>query len=304
VAIGQLRRVRQQIAEHWVSTPSDELQDLYNSPLGQAHTLILQSHLRNEPLTQAEAQFKTETLDYLAEGLSVPGAMQHLLAALLYTSLLDWTAASHPAELPDWLLKDYVQSWLMPTPLEQSPEQIRQHYEHLQRLKEDLESIPQAVSLIETKLQKLLHDHFPTLVRQVFKLREINLIAFPDWQQPEEVVFQEVLAAVQGVMQRSDRAQITLLIYVSPRHAAEADLLLSGVLMQLLSEDAEAVAIDTTVESPEISLISHLDPSQWQHLLPDLAHRVILAHEDQAILQRFQAESLSTITFPSLNDQG
>lgn len=298
VAIGQLRRVRQQIAEHWVSTPGDELQDLYDGPLGQAHTLILQSNLRTEPLTQAEAQFKTDTLNYLAEGLSVPGAIQHLLAALLYTNPLDWAAASHPAELPDWLLKDYVQFWLITPPLGQAPEQIVQYYEHLQHLKQDLASLPQAVSLIETRQQKLLQDHFPVLVRLVFKLREVNLIAFPDWQQPEEVVFQDVLAAVQGVMQRSDRAQTTFLIYVSPRHAAEADLLLSGVLMQLLSEDAEAVAIDTTTASPEISLISHLSPSQWQHLLPYLAQRVMLTHEDQAVVQQLKMEDLSTLAYP------
>lgn len=106
-------------------------------------------------------------------------------------------------------------------------------------------------------------------------LKEINLIVFPDWSQPEELLgleLQKVISAIANPA--SDR--ITLLIDTTDISPEDAELLLSGVTMNLLMEED----IDIS-EGLEISLVSNLADIQWEALIPHIQAKIILSAENQ-----------------------
>ena len=49
-----------------------------------------------------------------------------------------------------------------------------------------------------------------TLIR--FNLREINLVVFPDWSQPEEVLYPELVSLIKALATHPNCNQMTLLI--------------------------------------------------------------------------------------------
>ncbi|MDX2100103.1 MAG: hypothetical protein SFW36_20195, partial [Leptolyngbyaceae cyanobacterium bins.59] len=112
-----------------------------------------------------------------------------------------------------------------------------------------------------------------------FNLREINLIAFPDWSQPEEVLDELLSSLILALLSRPDRDRITLLIDSSQANVEEADLLLSSLLMQLMLEQ------EIDLADLEISLTGSLQPQDWQSLLPHIHARIPLTWENpQAIV--------------------
>jgi predicted O-linked N-acetylglucosamine transferase (SPINDLY family)/cephalosporin hydroxylase/glycosyltransferase involved in cell wall biosynthesis len=133
LAIGQLRRIRQQLAEQWLSLPSDELQETYLSPLGQAHYLVLTSGIRNEPRTKAECLFQQETIAYLSEGLDIPGGLQHFLAAMLYLYPHQCPSLVDPTTIPEWLMGDYLKFALTPPQLFQEVGEIDKYSKYLEQ---------------------------------------------------------------------------------------------------------------------------------------------------------------------------
>ena len=68
------------------------------------------------------------------------------------------------------------------------------------------------------------------------KLREINLIIFPDWLQPEESLGLELERVVRAIATHPDKSKMTLLVDTSNVSEEDANLALSGVAMNLLME--------------------------------------------------------------------
>jgi glycosyltransferase involved in cell wall biosynthesis len=106
-------------------------------------------------------------------------------------------------------------------------------------------------------------------------LRDINLIIFPDWTQPEETVGWELQEIIKNLVTHPDRAKMTLLVDNSNITAEDADLILSSVAMNLLME--EELEVD---EGPEIVLVGELSQVQWSALIPQLQGRIKLEHEN------------------------
>jgi cephalosporin hydroxylase/tetratricopeptide (TPR) repeat protein len=111
---GQLRRIRQHLAEQCLSMPGDELDWLYPDDLGEIHRMIMASGLRDEPLTQAEQDFRKDNLEFLQDGVAVPGGIQHLLAVMLFIYPHELPTILDVQAIPIWLLTDYL--WFMGTP--------------------------------------------------------------------------------------------------------------------------------------------------------------------------------------------
>ncbi len=120
------------------------------------------------------------------------------------------------------------------------------------------------------------------------KLNEINLIVFPDWQQPEESLGWELERVIAAAVTHPDKNRITLLINTSNISEEDANLFLSSVTMNLLMEDEN---LDVT-EGPEISLVSPMGEIQWEALLPRLQARIILENENQEAIAAAKAENL------------
>ncbi|MCB8759381.1 FkbM family methyltransferase [Planktothrix agardhii 1029] len=134
-----------------------------------------------------------------------------------------------------------------------------------------------------------------TLLR--LPLKTINFVIFPDWNQPEEILYPELADAIQEIASHPNRNQIALLIDHSNFPDEEADLALSSVIMNLLME--EDIDID---ESLAIGLIGKLSPVQWSALYSRLQGRIILEHENQEILSKFTGEKLSSYSLVQVRD--
>lgn len=112
------------------------------------------------------------------------------------------------------------------------------------------------------------------------RLRSINWIAFPDWNLPEDALFAMLSDLLHSVLTHGDRAQLALLISTSGIDAEEADLIISGVLIELVIE------LEINDAEPEITLLGELSAIEWQALLPKIDRRVMLPHEDKSAIDQ------------------
>jgi glycosyltransferase involved in cell wall biosynthesis len=94
------------------------------------------------------------------------------------------------------------------------------------------------------------------------RIREINLIVFPDWSIVEESLCVALTNVIRAVVTHPNKSCMTLLIDASKISEEEANLVLSSVTMNLLWEEDLDVS-----EGPEISLVGNLSKSQWDALL-------------------------------------
>ncbi|GAX41100.1 group 1 glycosyl transferase [Tolypothrix sp. NIES-4075] len=118
-------------------------------------------------------------------------------------------------------------------------------------------------------------------------LRETNLIVFPDWSQPEELLGLELQQIISAIAAHPDSDRTTLLIDTSNISLEDAELLLSGVTMNLLMEENLDVS-----EGLEISLIRDLADIQWEALLPRIQARIVLQDENKEALAQAKADNL------------
>lgn len=145
-----------------------------------------------------------------------------------------------------------------------------------------------------TLFQELFRTYQLNTLSNDFKLSEVNLIIFPDWSQPEELVSQDLASVIRANAAHPDKSNMALLIESSNISDEEANLILSGVVMNLLMEED----LDVT-ESGEISLIGKLDEIQWEALLPHLHARIILENEDHQALARTRVQALPSYNLDS-----
>ena len=126
-------------------------------------------------------------------------------------------------------------------------------------------------------------------------LQEINLIIFPDWTQPEEIINWHLKQVIKTLVNYFRKKQTTLLIYVNNILPEDAELLLSSVVMDLLIQEN----LDITDELV-ISLVVNLTGIQLQALLPKIHTRIILEQEDQQVLQQIPLEKICSYPVDSL----
>ncbi|GAC1501422.1 MAG: hypothetical protein NVS2B14_14160 [Chamaesiphon sp.] len=127
------------------------------------------------------------------------------------------------------------------------------------------------------------------------KLKEINLIIFPDWSQPEESLGIDLERVIKAIATHPDSSRITLLIDTSNIANEDANLVLSSVTMNLLMQED----LDVT-DGPEISLVGKLGEIQWQALLLRIKSRIVLDNENQQALDRTGARRISSCELDSL----
>jgi glycosyltransferase involved in cell wall biosynthesis/predicted O-methyltransferase YrrM len=136
------------------------------------------------------------------------------------------------------------------------------------------------------------------------RLRQLNLIAFPDWTQLDDRGFPVLVDLLRAAIAHPCHAQMTLLLVVGDNDEAEADLAISAVIMQLLTEEG----MDLTDDGPDIALVNPLSDSQWRMVSPHITGWIDLGVNDQKAIaavaatlpRRTLAEltSLSTSTQP------
>jgi glycosyltransferase involved in cell wall biosynthesis len=128
------------------------------------------------------------------------------------------------------------------------------------------------------------------------KLKEINLIIFPDWSQPEEIIGLEIEQVVKAIATHPNSENITLLISTRNIAAEDAELFLSSVAMNLLVQED----LDVT-QGLEISLIANLADIQWEALLPRIHAKIVLEHEDKNAVKQAKAEAMTSYQIESFS---
>ncbi|MEY3403813.1 MAG: hypothetical protein RLZZ86_3435, partial [Cyanobacteriota bacterium] len=129
------------------------------------------------------------------------------------------------------------------------------------------------------------------------KLRDINLIIFPDWTQAEDELGLELQQVIQTLANHPENQKITLIIHTGNLTIEDAEMFLSSVAMNLLMED-----LDIT-DTIDISLVDKLGDTQWQSLLPRIYGRIILSNENEVALRRIPVGNLKSYQLDSLISQ-
>ncbi|MDB9518817.1 glycosyltransferase [Roseofilum reptotaenium CS-1145] len=123
-----------------------------------------------------------------------------------------------------------------------------------------------------------------------FELRELNLIAFPDWLQPEAQLVQDLGNLLQRVLNYGDSHRIALLIDINKTTAEEANEILAQITFQLLMlGEIEEMEEDN---APDIIFLESLSTSQWHVLQYQLQARIALENENQDALVNAKLQHL------------
>ena len=148
----------------------------------------------------------------------------------------------------------------------------------------------QASKFSWSKMAKIVSSVLIEATLLTLKLRETNLIVFPDWQQSENTLYAELSGMIMAVLTSPEKNRITLLIDTSNLTGdseIDANLALSDVVMNLLMQQD----LDVT-EYPEITLIGKLSEIQWKVLLPCINYRVVLENENLQAVRETGVENL------------
>jgi predicted O-methyltransferase YrrM len=129
-------------------------------------------------------------------------------------------------------------------------------------------------------------------------LRAINLIIFPDWTQPEELLLEELESIIRVLLTHPERSRITLLVETSNISTESADLAISDVFMKILYE--EELDVD---ESPEISFVSQLNPIEWEALRSLIHTRIIMNNENRIAIAASGLEAVPSCQIASFSDR-
>lgn len=143
--------------------------------------------------------------------------------------------------------------------------------------------------------QELFSKYLADTLSQNFRLKDINLIIFPDWSQPEDLLYQDLASVISTLTTHPDKNNITLLIDTQNISEEEGDMLLSSLTMNLLMEED----VDIT-EGPEISLLGKISDTQWKTLLSRINTRIALATDNQSAIAQAKAENLPSCDVDSL----
>jgi predicted O-linked N-acetylglucosamine transferase (SPINDLY family) len=111
-AIAYLRQCRQQVADAWLSA-IDPLEHHYTGELGQIHRLLLNSGIRQEPLTAVEQTYCNDLITLIEAETTIDQALPdqalpRLLAAMLYCRADRLPLLSDPDRLPQWFWSGYL----------------------------------------------------------------------------------------------------------------------------------------------------------------------------------------------------
>jgi glycosyltransferase involved in cell wall biosynthesis len=162
------------------------------------------------------------------------------------------------------------------------------------RLGEEFDNLLQKRDRHEGYLQEKIIPELRTRLR----LREINLIVFPDWAQPEELLWPELERVLRAILTHPDSDRITLLIDSRGISEEEANLALSGVVMNLLMEEDLGAR-----EEPEISLVGEMEEIEWRVLLSAIDARIALASENLPAIAEAKAETVAYFDLDSFSSK-
>ncbi|MBX9256742.1 glycosyltransferase [Desmonostoc muscorum CCALA 125] len=128
-----------------------------------------------------------------------------------------------------------------------------------------------------------------------FNFQDINLIIFPNWQQPEELLYEDLTNIIRTII-NNNCSHLCLLIDSSSIDDEDANFIISDVTFNLIQQDD----LDITNYEPVISLTSNLSEKQWKVILEKIHARIILSNEDKKIITQVGADSIFSLHIQDL----
>ncbi len=101
--LGELRQIRKQVADFWLSAAPEQLESFYLGNLGKVHQTLFESGFFEEPLTETEQSFADELAAQLASGFEELKALNNLLAAMLYRRAAQLPLPNDRTVIPRWV---------------------------------------------------------------------------------------------------------------------------------------------------------------------------------------------------------
>ena len=135
--------------------------------------------------------------------------------------------------------------------------------------------------------QQLFQEHQADALVNQLRLRDINLVMFPDWHQSEESLYEDFANVLKTMSSNPDKSRMTLLIDTDGIDGEDANWLFSSVAMNLLMEEAVDLADDL-----EVSLLDDLTENEWELLLSLVQGKISLDNENQNAIAKAKAQSL------------
>jgi SAM-dependent methyltransferase len=142
-----------------------------------------------------------------------------------------------------------------------------------------------------------LHEALRMAVTYAFRLRQINLVVFPDWAQSPELVGGQIHGLFFALSAHPDKQRMALVIHVGNTQ----NELAGRILRQVTAEVFDSPGAASTV-SPEISIVGP-QFAPWQPLWKCMAGRVVLPAEDTQAVLSTGAQALRTIPLSSLQNR-
>jgi glycosyltransferase involved in cell wall biosynthesis len=163
-------------------------------------------------------------------------------------------------------------------------------------------NIERSVDILEEKFEELvqhrnvdpqyLQNRILSKLSDRLHLREINVIIFPDWSQPEESISSQLEGAIRTVMTHPNSNRITLLIDSGSLAEEDVNLAISTVVMNLLMQEE----LEEVCEETKISVVGQLSELEWEVLLPKISGRLVIETENKAAIASTKIQSLQTFT--------
>lgn len=141
---------------------------------------------------------------------------------------------------------------------------------------------------VESIFEELIFNNQYAALQQDFRLRDINLIIFPDWNQPEEQLFQDLVNVIRAILTHPESHRITLIVDSGHLSEEDANLAISSVAMHLVMEEGLNVE-----EEAEITLLGEVDPTRWFALLKQIRARIIMEHDNSDRIHERQADRIN-----------
>ena len=135
--------------------------------------------------------------------------------------------------------------------------------------------------------QQLFQQYRANNLIDRLRLRDINLVMFPDWHQSEESLYEDFANVLKTMSSNPDKSRMTLLIDTDGIDGEDANWLFSSVAMNILMEEAVDIA-----DELEVSLLDDLTENEWQLLLSLLQGRISSDNENQNAIAKAKAQSL------------
>lgn|GEM_PF-767046 len=120
-------------------------------------------------------------------------------------------------------------------------------------------------------------------------LREINLIIFPDWYQPEEQLNLELGQIITIILTHPDQDKLSLLIDTSNVDEEEANLVISGLVMEILMEEELEFNEE---EGASIYVLGKPWEIEWNPILYRLHGRIVLESENKLAIANTKTDNI------------